>query len=158
MSTPYFLQEALVNEIEALFAGFKTENASGKLAPLNVYPQSLPEKQDEDDSAYFPYVVVRIMDGGLDNEDGAANCRIVFVTGIYDSNPNYQGNKTILNILQKIQTHLFSKRIVAGKFKIEYPYNWQIYDEEDLHPYYFGGAETNWTLPAVQQEVWKNGF
>ncbi len=156
MSTPFFLQEALVDEIKALFAGFETENAAGELAPLNVYPQSLPEKEDEDDSAHFPYIVVRILDGGIDNEDEGASCRIVFVAGIYDSNPNYQGNKTILNILQKMQTHFFKKRIIAEKFKIEYPFKWQIYDEEDLHPYYFGGAETNWTLPGVQEEVWKH--
>ncbi|CAM3851317.1 MULTISPECIES: hypothetical protein [Paenibacillus] len=154
MSTPYLLQDALVEEIKALFAGFETENAAGLPAPLNVYPQSLPEKTDEDDSAHFPYIVVRIKDGGIESEEEAASCRIILVAGIYDPNPNYQGNKTILNILQKIETHLLSKRIIAGKFRIEYPYNWQIYDDEDLHPYYFGGAETNWTLPAVKQEAY----
>lgn len=153
MATPYLLQKALVEEIKVLFAGYETENAAGKLVPLNVYPQSLPEKTDEEDSAHFPYVVVRIVDGGIPSEEVAASCRMVIVTGIYDDNPDYQGNKTVLNILQRIQTHLLAKRIIDGKFAIQYPYNWQIYDDEDLHPYYFGGAETNWTLPAVQQEV-----
>lgn len=153
MATPYLLQKALVEEIKVLFAGFETENAGGKLVPLNVYPQSLPEKTDEEDSAHFPYIVVRIIDGGIGSEEEAAACRMVFIAGIYDSNPDYQGNQTILNILQRIQTHLLAKRIFDGKFSIQYPYNWQIYDDEDLHPYYFGGAETNWTLPAVQQEV-----
>lgn len=153
MATPYLLQKALVEEIKVLFADYETENAAGKLVPLNVYPQSLPEKTDEEDSAHFPYIVVRIIDGGTGSEEEAAACRMVIVAGIYDDNPDYQGNKTILNILQRIQTHLLAKRIIAGKFAIQYPYNWQIYDDEDLHPYYFGGAETNWTLPAVQQEV-----
>lgn len=153
MSTPFLLQEALVDEIKALFAGFETENAAGEMAALNVYPQSLPEKTDEDDTAHFPYIVVRIVDGGTVSEEEAASCRVILVAGIYDPEPNYQGNKTILNILSRIETHLFSKRIIAGKFAVQYPYNWQIYDDEDLHPYYFGGAETNWTLPAVQKEA-----
>lgn len=153
MSTPYLLQDALVNEIEALLAGFETLNAAGEPATMNVYPQSLPAKVEEDDSEHFPYIIVRVVDGGVASEDEPDTCRIVLVVGVYDEQSDRQGNKIVLNVLQRIRTHLLSKRIINKQFRIDYPCEWSVYDDEDLHPYYFGAVETNWTLPAIRQEV-----
>mgnify|MGYP001430203303 CR=1 FL=1 len=152
MSTPYLLQDALIDEIKALFVGFETENARGEPAPLNVYPQRLPDKQEEDDSEHFPYIIVRVMDGGTAGEDEAATCKIGLIVGVYDESSDQQGHRTVLNILRRIETHFFTKRFVDRKYQIVYPYDWTLY-EDDTAPFYFGGAETNWLLPAVRQEV-----
>lgn len=152
MSTPYLLQDALVNEIKVLFVGFETSNARGEPATLNVYPQRLPDKQVEDDSEHFPYIIVRVMEGETAGEDEAATCKIGLIIGVYDESPDQQGHRTVLNILRRIETHLFAKRFIDRKYKIIYPYDWALH-EEDVAPFYFGGAETTWQLPAVRQEV-----
>lgn len=153
MSTPYLLQDALVAELEAFFAGFETLNAGGEPAPMNIYPQTLPAKMEEDDSEHFPYIIVRVVDGGSQSEGEPDTCRAILLVGVYDEQHDRQGNKIVLNVLQRIRTHLLSKRIVNKQFRIDYPCEWSVYDDEDLHPYYFGAVETNWTLPAIQQEV-----
>lgn len=152
MSTPFILQEALVDEIKALFAGTTFNNADGEDVPLNVYPQRLPAKKTENDDEHFPYCIVRVNGGGTVSEDESPSCKALIFFGLIDEDPNYQGYKDIMNALRKLETHLFSKRIIGRQFSIEYPYDWAVY-EEDTFPYYFGGAETNWTLPAVLMEM-----
>lgn len=156
MSTPYLLQDALVKEIKAIFEDFETQNAEGNPALLNVYPQNLPTKKMEDDSEHFPYVVVRVNDGGINGENEEKKCRITLVIGVYDDSPDRQGYKATLNVLQRLETHFFAKRIIDDRYRIEYPYNWTLHDE-DMHPYYFGGVETNWVLPVVREEVYMRG-
>lgn len=149
--TPYLLQDALVAEIKALFADTQFQNARNEPAELNVYPQFLPAKQSEDDEEHFPYAIVRVLRGGTQDEQEAAMCRILIIFGIYDDDPNYQGYKDVLNMLCRLETHLFRKQIIDSRYRIEFPFDWSVYDE-DVYPFYFGGAETIWTLPAVRQE------
>ncbi|MEF3312616.1 hypothetical protein PV433_27370 [Paenibacillus sp. GYB004] len=149
--TPYLLQDALVAEIKALFADTVFKNSLNELGELNVYPQFLPAKQSEDDAEHFPYAIVRVLSGGTEDEQEASTCKVLIFFGLYDDDPNYQGYKDILNMLRRLETHLYRKRIIDNRYRIEYPFDWSVYDE-DAYPYYFGGAETTWTLPAVRQE------
>jgi hypothetical protein len=149
--TPYLLQDALVAEIKALFADTEFKNTKNEPTELNVYPQFLPAKQSEDDNEHFPYAIVRVLNGGTADEQEAATCKILIFFGLYDDDQNYQGYKGVLNMLRRLETHLFRKRIIDSRYRIEHPFDWSIYDE-DVYPFYFGGAETTWTLPAVRQE------
>lgn len=150
--TPFLLQDALVNEIKAIFAGFELKNARNEPSSLNVYPQFLPAKQTEEDAEHFPYIIVRIIDGGTEGEEEASACKVAILIGVHDEDDKYQGYKDVLNVLRRMETHFYQKRVLAGVFEIQYPYRWAVH-EEDTFPYYFGGAETYWTLPAVRQEV-----
>lgn len=138
--------------MEELFKGFETLNALEQPAPMNVYPQSLPAKEEEDDSEHFPYIIVRITDGSYDGD--SEKCKIVLIVGIYDERQDRQGNKIVLNVIQRIRMHLLSKRVIGNnRFAIAPPCDWTVYEDEDLHPYYVGAVETNWMLPAIQEEV-----
>jgi hypothetical protein len=152
MSTPSLLQDALVDEIKELFDGYELQNVKGARVPLNVYPQFLPAKQSEDDEQHFPYVIVRIADGNTPSEEDPALCKVTLIIGVYDTDDKYQGYRDVLNILRRLETHFFQKRIIDNRFAIQHPFNWAVHDE-DTYPFYFGAAETNWTLPSVLYEV-----
>lgn len=151
--TPIDLQDALVAEIKVLFSEERFQNVHGDMVELNVYPQSLPIKKSRDDDEHFPYCIVRVTDGKTQDEIGPASCSVLIVFGLYDESSDNQGYRDILHTLRALETHLFRKRIIADRFRIEYPFDWSVYDDEDMAPFYFGGVQTNWTLPAVRQEV-----
>ncbi|WP_438770047.1 hypothetical protein [Brevibacillus sp. JB24b] len=152
MSTPFLLQDALVNEIKALFSIMSFKNVKGEETELNVFAQYLPAKQTDEDGEYFPYAVVRILDGGTPSQTEAATCNVLIYFGLYDESEDFQGHKDLMNVLQKLETYFFEKRIIDGSYMIGYPYDWSLPDEPTF-PYYFGGAQTVWTLPAIRQGV-----
>ncbi|EJW19147.1 hypothetical protein M5X00_17500 [Paenibacillus alvei] len=152
MATPYLLQDAIVRELQELFKDFELKGLDGDQAKLNIYPQFLPAKSSEDDLEHFPYIIVRILDGGTLSEEDAATCTIGLYIGIFDEDTNHQGYKDVLNILSRMEQHFLAKRIIDDRYVISLPFDWSVYDE-DIYPYYFGGAQTKWSLPAIKQEV-----
>lgn len=152
MSTPLLLQDAIEKELKDLFTDFELNGIEGEVAKLNIYPQFLPAKSGEDDLEHFPYLIVRLFDGGTLSEDDPATCKVGLFVGIYDEDTNYQGYKDVLNILSKIEQHFFKKRVIDSRYVIQYPYDWSLHDEH-TYPYYFGGAQTTWMLPGIRQEV-----
>ncbi|MDR7318913.1 hypothetical protein [Brevibacillus nitrificans] len=153
MSTPYLLQEALINEIRALFADSRFKNSKGEEVELNVYPQFLPAKRSDEDNDHFPYAIVRVQEGNIPTVTDAETCNVLIFFGLWDDTLDFQGYKDVLNVITHLKIHLFKKRIIDQRYRIEYPFDWAIDEDDSNHPYYFGGAQTTWTLPVVQQEV-----
>lgn len=48
--TQLFLQDALVAELEQLLAGTWFENSAGDIRPVQVFPQDIPVRQNEEDA------------------------------------------------------------------------------------------------------------
>ena len=145
---PIFLQDSMIDELNELFANFRSKNVKGEMVPLNIYPQSLPARKAQKDTAHYPFIVVKLLDGEDPDETSSNTCKLYFHCGIWDDNENMQGHRDCMNILQKLYEHLMRKRMFAGKFIIEYPIRWTL-TEEDYYPYYYGGLETNWTIGKV---------
>lgn len=143
---PTLLQDVLVEEIKALFNGFLLKNVEDKLSEINVHSQYLPYKTNIDDEEHFPYIIVRMMNGEEDEEE--AECKIVFVIGVYDESEDNQGFKDVLNIIEKIRQHIFKKQIFANQFICKYPLKWGV-NEEDVSPFYFGGIESSWSIAKI---------
>ncbi|MEC2131638.1 hypothetical protein P9G84_22190, partial [Brevibacillus centrosporus] len=144
---------ALVKEIRALFAGAGFKNSKGEEVELNVYSQFLPAKRTGQDTDHFPYAIVRIQEGNIPSLTEAEACNVLIFFGLWDDSLDYQGYKDVLNAITRLKIHLFAKRIIDRRFKIEYPFDWAIDEDEKNHPFYFGGMQTTWSLPPVQQEV-----
>lgn len=152
MATPFLLQDAIVCELQELFTDFELNGLDGKKAKLNIYPQFLPAKSSEDDLEHFPYIIVRVLDGGILSKEDSATCNIGLYVGIYDEDTNHQGYKDVLNVLSRIERHFLARRFIDGGYVLSLPFDWSVYDE-DIYPYYFGGVQMRWSLPAIQQEV-----
>lgn len=153
MATPFLLQEALVKEIRALFACARFKNTKGEEVELNVFSQFLPAKRAGQDTDHFPYAIVRVQEGNIPSVTDAEACNVMVFFGLWDDSLDYQGYKDVLNAITRLKIHLFSKRIIDRRYRIEYPFDWAIDQDDSNHPYYFGGAQTTWVLPQVQQEV-----
>lgn len=149
---PVFLQDALVEELKELFKGYKLTNSKKDLSDIHVFPQNLPFRKKEEDSVPFPYILVCLEEGEISDYENY-NVKLHLIIGIHDSNPNAQGDRDVINMITRIYQHLFGKKIIADKYEIMHPFVWVLQDE-DTHPKYIGGIETNWKLKTIcQQEV-----
>lgn len=147
---PTFLQDTLVSEFKEVLSIYKLKNTLGEMVSLNVYPQFLPAKKEDDDVDHFPYVIISLQDGEDPSEMDSATCKIIFVIGCYDDADNYQGFKDVLNVIDKINEHLMKKRVFENQYRVVHPISWSI-NEEDTYPFYFGGLETNWEIAKITQ-------
>ena len=148
--TPIMLQSTLIDDLKKLLCDFKLKNTKNELTEINIYPQFLPSKTNKKDSEYFPYVVIRVMEGEKLGVDDDTTCKIAFVMGVYDEATDNQGYRDIMEIIERIKQHIFTQRSL-GPFSVSYPFKWMVHDEE-AYPYFFGGIETNWTMPQVTVE------
>jgi len=148
---PVLLQDFLVKEAKKLFDGFTLKNAKGEEVPLNVCPQRLPARKGQKDTAHYPFLVIQLLDGKDPTELGPNQCRVLFYCGVYDDTDDYQGYRDSLNMIQKLYDHLMRKRVFDKKYRVEYPIEWSV-TEEDYYPYYYAGLETTWTVGKISME------
>ena len=71
---------------------------------------------------------------------------------VYDQDPNRQGFRDALHIVNTILTHYGRNGIVGRRYEVQYPIQWVV-PEEDTHPYYFAGMALKLAAPAIFKEV-----
>ena len=148
------LQSTLISEFKNLFTGqlfpAYSENVGDNPdpVPLNIYAQALPQEGNGDLGVYAPYLVVQLISGKQDDEIGPENAKVILNIGIHSYEPENQGHKYILNIIETIKQHLFLKRTFGGKYTVVMPFEWQINDD-DIWPYFVGSIESHWELPII---------
>jgi hypothetical protein len=143
-----YLLDALIKDFKEEFEGYKLINQNNRMVDINVYPYNLPEKKTEDDEAHFPFFLVKPATGkAIQDEESVV---IAFVIGVHDDNENKQGFAEILNIIEKYKNHLMYQKYIGG-FELIYPLEWAM-QEDDEHPFYYAGIETNWKIRKMSQK------
>ncbi len=169
--TQEFLQDAVVADLEQLFKGETLKNSAGVERRIQVFPQDLPiragadlepeldpeedpdlEPEQPPEDVPEPYVIVRIPGGELPNQDTRQQVELVLVICVYDPDPNRQGFRDALHIVNTILTHYGRNGIVGRRYEVQYPIQWVV-PEEDTHPYYFAGMALKLAAPAIFKEV-----
>ena len=169
--TQEFLQDAVVADLEQLFKGETLKNSAGVERRIQVFPQDLPiragadlepeldpeedpdlEPEQPPEDVPEPYVIVRIPGGELPNQDTRQQVELVLVVCVYDPDPNRQGFRDALHIVNTILTHYGRNGIVGRRYEVQYPIQWVV-PEEDTHPYYFAGMALKLAAPAIFKEV-----
>ena len=169
--TQEFLQDALVADLEQLFKGETLKNSTGVERRIQIFPQDLPiragadlepeldpeedpdlEPEQPPEDVPEPYVIVRIPGGELPNQDTRQQVELVLVVCVYDPDPNRQGFRDALHIVNTILTHYGRNGIVGRRYEVQYPIQWVV-PEEDTHPYYFAGMALKLAAPAIFKEV-----
>ena len=148
---PLELIEDLKTELQVELSGMNFINANEAHVPFNIYQHRLPYKESEKDSAHFPFILLKIVDGNIDSETESALSSIVIVVGLIDENLNNQGHVDVINVLNKIYQYIVKKRIFSDKYSFIFPIRYQL-DDEDYHPFHFGYMETNWEMMRVDRE------
>ena len=100
--TPWDLQKSLIAEIEELLAQMQLKNAAGEdVFGVKGYEQRLPEITDdeEDQSQFFPYFIVRIEEGNTPTDDEPWLVGTTVLFGICDYDKETNGHRTILEMI-----------------------------------------------------------
>lgn len=150
MKTIKYLQDALIEVLKKEFTGYKLVNQQENLVNFNIYPNSLPEKKRENDENHFPFFITKVINGKIESMNDDETVIILILIGIFDDNDNNQGNKEIINIIEKCKNFLMNSRFIQG-YELIYPLEWAI-QEEDTKPYYYGGIETRWKIKKIKEK------
>ena len=146
--TPLLLQDAICDFLKGVVGSYLLEtNKQSQKAP-QVVPSYLPLKgtaEVED----FPFVVVRL--SSEEDTQERAKVMVKIIVGVY-AEDIVQGSGDLMNLLERIRQALFKTRVIAKKFRIEYPFNWEVPDEQP-YPEWVAVITTNWTVPRPIEEV-----
>lgn len=157
---PLQLQDDLMAELKDILKDelFKNESYdpededSKEYIPLNIYAQNLPlESSREEDDNFFPYMVVKLETGGIQDYSSAHEVKVVVVLGLFDDEKNRQGYRDVMHVINVIYERFAKNPMLNHQYMAKLPMNWALQDE-DTHPYYFGGFEMTFEIPAVKKE------
>lgn len=155
--TQEYLLDAVIEDLERLFKGYKLRNSTGAELGIKICRQNLPVREGSDDAPEpeqppEPYILVSLTGGEMLGNGAALTAEAVLLICVYDEAPDRQGYRDMLHIVNEIALHYGQRNIVGGKYEISYPVEWAA-QQEDTHPYYFGGVRLNFELPAVYNET-----
>lgn len=148
---PLKLQDYLEKkELPELFENFTLKDTNGNQAPLNIYPQYLPQKNKNKNNSHFPFLTIILVEGEEQNDDAENLVKILFLCGVYDEDENNQGYRDSMNVIQKLYTNFKRKKILDNKYTFELPVKWMTNDDV-TYPYFYAGLETYWSVGKIQQ-------
>lgn len=151
--TPVNLQQAIIKDLRELFFNKVYKDALSKqLENLKFYSQDLPveSNREDEDEDLFPYIIVRLMEGEMDNLT-AHEVKVLFLIGVHDDASDRQGYQDVMHIIDVILERYGKQAVLDATYTAKYPFNWALQDT-DTHPYYFGGVEITFELPVIQRE------
>jgi hypothetical protein len=151
------LLDAVVDDLKRLFTHDRLANSMGAEREIRVFPQDLPCREGDDeetqpDKLPEPYVLVRLQNGTLPEQGEQQTVKVILVVCVFDPDPNRQGYRDALHIVNSIMTHYGANGVVGGKYVLQYPIEWAT-QEEETHPYYFAAVSLNFEAPTIFKEV-----
>lgn len=169
--TPFFLQEALEEDIREMLDGnlFKNPNSGGDAyIPVSVYGQNLPlpvaesEAQDgvnidyADDMASdpvynCPWCLVKIDSGTAKGAFGTQEVVVAVCYGIFNDDRQNDGHKDILNLIQKTYERYAKKPVLRKGYRCKQDFEWSV-QREDTYPYYFGAISMTFEITGIDLE------
>ena len=102
------MQDAIAADLADLFEGQTLQSSAGDKRPIRVYPQDLPiiegmdETEDRTEEIPEPYIIVRTSEGNIPDANSAQEIDLILVVCVYDNDPNRQGYRDVLHIIQEI--------------------------------------------------------
>lgn len=149
---PTDLQDELKKRLETAFEHDFFNAKGGIRSKLSVFTQNLPKKTKAEDE-FFPFIIVKLMDGEQKDRNSTNKAYVGFVIGAYDNGPDNQGYREVTQITNKIIENLKKSPTVNGQFQLDFPLKWKVHDEE-TDPYFFGAVEAAFEMPEISsQEV-----
>lgn len=150
--TPLMLQDELVEEMKRLLDGYLYKTPVGERVPMNVYPQSIPINETDDDEDPIPYVIVRLNSGDdPGTRDSNNTVKLVIIIGIWDGNLDAQGHRDVMNIIQKVYERFHTDPNLNNKAVYGGDFHW-VMQEDSYYPYFFGACSLNFHIAAIRRE------
>ena len=150
--TPLELQDELVAEMRRIFKGCLYKTPGDELVPLNVFAQSIPVNETDDDEDPIPYIIIRLNSGeDSGSKDSMNTVKLVVIIGIYDHGLDAQGHRDVMNIIQKVYERFHKDPNLNGKAVYAGEFNWAM-QEDTYYPYSFGACSLNFRIAAIRRE------
>lgn len=150
--TPLELQDELIDELREIFKEYAYKTPLGTRIPLNIYAQSVPINETDDDDDPVPYLIVRLNTGDDDGSQSSFNkVNLVIVVAIYDDELNAQGHRDVLNIIQKIYERFHKNPNLHNKAAYTGEFHWAA-QEDNYYPFYFGACSISFNVAAIRRE------
>ncbi|RXZ84586.1 hypothetical protein EBB07_00790 [Paenibacillaceae bacterium] len=141
------------------------QGQGGEFRKPEVFEWNLPFKNARQaEKIDFPYIVARIINGEDQQQKPDSllfsSVKIDLYFGIYQDSVNDQdpeafvhpdGAYDLLNLMEYVRQALFEEVIIDNKFTVEYPYSWEIPDEQP-YPLWVGLAHTTWSVQTVTRQ------
>lgn len=155
--TQEFLQDAVAEDLKALFEHYRLVNSLGVERAVSIFCQDTPFRAGEDEEpdpseVPEPYVVVRLLEGEVPEQDARQTVSVALVICVHDPDPNRKGYRDAMHIVNAILTHYGENTIVCKRYEVQHPIKWAT-QEGDTHPYYFAGMALKFYAPAIYKEV-----
>lgn len=150
--TPLELQDELVAEMPKILDGYLYQTPAGKRVPINVFPQSLPVNETDDEDDPIPYIIVRLNNGeDKGGRDSNNTVKLVIIIGIYDHGREAQGHRDVMNIIQKVYQRFHEDPNLNGKAVYAGEFDWAM-QEDTYYPYSFGACSLSFNIAAIRRE------
>jgi len=119
--------------------------------PPEVIEEGLAASELENPEDPFPYAIVRITEGKIEQIDDNQAVTMLIILGVYDKAKENQGHRDILHMIQKIEERFGKNAILAERYECVMPINWVLQDEES-YPYFIGGLTLNFETLGIRRE------
>lgn len=148
--TTILLLKALKSFIEENCTDYSLETkAEGVFVPPSVFLGFLPVKGAEDK---FPnFIILRPLEGE-DSRD-IAMVKVKIIVGTYSKAD--EGFFDCLNILQRVRDKLFEKRTIDDRYRVEYPFKWELFEDQP-YPQWQLEAVATFTVPQMLEIINKS--
>lgn len=156
--TPLMLQDALIEELQVLFAdsSYKVRTETVEDEPLfrtfQFFRQYLPIPKSDDDEDPIPYIIVRLIEGDdPGGRDSANTVKVAIVIGIWDDDLSAQGHVSVMNAIHDIYERFSKNPMVGSVGFFDGDFEWMM-QEDDYFPYFFGACSMNFRIAAIRRE------
>ncbi len=131
-------------------SGHSGSDAAHTWPETQGYEQRLPEITDdeEDQSQFFPYFIVRIEEGNTPTDDEPWLVGTTVLFGICDYDKETNGHRTILEMITKITNRFLERPLLDSKFRANQNVSFALQDE-DTYPFYFGAIDIKFYVPKI---------
>lgn len=149
------LQDALMEDVKVTLKDIITEDASGeRVEGVKVFAQQLPviTTDEEDDTQFMPYAVIKILDGGTASEGEPWTVTMGIYLGIYDADQANQGHRHVMVMTQRIIDRFVSEHLLDDRYWAQPEIEWVI-DSEDGHPFFYGGVCIKFSVPKIGRRM-----
>lgn len=153
--TPLELYDDLITEVENILRGVVTKNTAGEsVEGVKGYKYRLPlvTADDEDESQFFPYFIVRLSGGKTADDDSPWIVTADILLGVCENDKEVPGHEHIMVMIQRITDRFAAEPLLNHKFRAEPDMEWAVQDE-DTYPFYFGGVEIKFNVPKIGRRI-----
>lgn len=148
------LQDALMEEIREILKDIITEDVTGrKVSGVKAFAQRLPVimSDEESDSQFLPYAVIKILDGSTENEDPWTVAMGVYL-GVREPDKRNQGHRHVMVMVQRIIDRFTSVPLLDNKYWAQPDMEWAL-DDESAYPHFFGGVCIKFSVPKIGRRM-----